>query len=277
MTVLRPLLSGLVLTLYCSMPIRVFADLELYQKQLMERPISQLDLLVFSGNLGMTNSLGPLWEADIKEGWQFNARFEPEWVVKPKFERGPHEEHVEGYKKWITDHTPDLQLGAMRFTFDSATGTFLNKVHLHYYFPETKDPEIDTSKFLSQLIVERNIEGLFKQNRDTFDRLCRWMLGNITINHPIYYLQHDPSFEHWSLPEELEELHDQIRRDTRYVVEIHGHAGNNKIFEPIYKSKPSKSRVEDAVTLSCEETANSEVSISYSGAWQVIEEIYAKE
>lgn len=245
-----------------------------YQRALLEHPVSRLDLLLFDANLTLVD-WAVWWSEELQKGkWVFDLQHSPAWLVEPNWRQ--INDFPEGYDKWLAEYEPDFTVGRSSFMYDAESHSFLQKVVLNYSFPTPgyTGRNDDDSKFLQQLIAERASQGLLRQDRENFESLCRWMLAKMSLSHPLEFVNVDAQYKHWSIPSQLAE---SARRDTSYLVEIFGRVSlSHSIFSDIRSKTRNRGY---PVMLSCAKTniSSDDITVSYSGPWQLIEEIYTQQ
>lgn len=246
-----------------------------YQRALLEQPVSRLDLLLFDANLNLTDWASG-WSEELENAeWVFDLQHSPAWLAEPNW-RQVHD-YPEGHINWRAEYKPDFGVGRSNFTYDTESHSFLLKIILNYEFPtpEYMTDDYDDSEFLARLIAKRSGQGLLKQNRENFEKLCKWMLARATLTQPLDFVHVDAQYKHWPIPSQLAE---SVRRDTSYLVEIFGRVPfSHSIFSDIRRK--IKNRFNPPVMLSCAKTnsASDDITVSYSGPWEMIEEIYAQQ
>ena len=244
-----------------------------YQRALLEQPVSRLDLLLFDANLNLTDWASG-WSEELENAeWVFDLQHSPAWLAEPNW-RQVHD-YPEGHIKWLAEYKPDFGVGRSNFTYDTESHSFLLKINLNYNFPTpgyTID-DYDDSEFLARLIAKRSGQGLLKQNRENFEKLCKWMLARATLTQPLDFVHVDAHYKHWPIPNKMSEM---VRRDTSFLVEIFGRVSlQHTIFSEVRAKAQDWPR--PPVMLSCAKANNSgDITVSYSGPWKMIEEIYTQ-
>lgn len=245
-----------------------------YQRALLEQPVSRLDLLLFDVNLTLVDWSDGWSEELQKGGWVFDTRHSPAWLAEPNWRQ--INDFPEGYDKWLAEYEPEVVTVGSTFLYDIESNSFLQRTILHYWFPTPRytGRNDDDSKFLPQLIAERASQGLLRQDRENFESLCRWMLYRMSLSHPLEFVDYDAQYKHWPIPSQLAE---SARRDTSYRVEIFGHVSMNRSIFSDIRGK-TKNRAHN-VMLSCAKTnsASDDITVSHSGPWKMIEEIYTQQ
>jgi hypothetical protein len=245
-----------------------------YQRALLEQPVSRLDLLLFDANLNLTDWASG-WSEELENAeWVFDLQNSPTWLAEPNWRQ--INDWPEGYDKWLAEYEPDFMLGRSSFIYDSESHGFLLKISLHYEFPtpEYISDDYDDSEFLARLIAKRSGQGLLKQNRENFEKLCKWMLARATLTQPLDFVHVDAHYKHWPISNKMSEM---VRRDTSFLVEIFGRVSlDHTIFSEVRAKAQDWPR--PPVTLSCAKTNNvgDDITVSYSGPWKMIEEIYTQ-
>lgn len=246
-----------------------------YQRALLEQPVSRLDLLLFDANLTLVD-WAVWWSEELQKGeWVFDLQHSPAWLAEPNWRQ--INDFPEGYDKWRAEYVPDFTVGRSNFIYDAESYSFLQKINLNYRFPTPGyiGSDDDDSKFLQQLIAERASQGLLRQDRENFERLCRWMLYRMSLSHPLEFAYVDAQYKHWPVQSQLAE---SVKRDTSYLVEIFGSVSlSHSIFSDIREK--TKDRFNPVVMLSCAKTnsASDDITVSYSGPWKMIEKIYTQQ